>query len=102
MITLAVMLPAFGLALALAFYGRQRWALGATLAGPAVLLALWLALYAWVLLTPCEPPDTRDQCQYGLGMGTVIAAVGALAWASAAATGWLIGWSARRISRTWR
>lgn len=97
---LATSLPAFGLALALALYGRQRWALGAVLAGPVMLLALWIALYAWIVLTPCEPPDTQDQCQYGLAMGTVMAAIGGLLWVGASALGWLIGWSARRISRT--
>lgn len=89
-------LIALAAALAFAINGRQRYALATVLAGPVLLLALWCALFAWAALSPCEPPRTRGECEYGVAMGMVIAVVAALVWAGSAGLGWLIGWLVRR------
>lgn len=91
-----------GTAFAFAICGRRRFALGTVLVGPVLMLMLWGFLLVTMVLTPCEPPRSATQCPYGLGMVAIFAAMAALVWVGAAAFGWLLGWSARRISQTSR
>jgi hypothetical protein len=83
---------------ALAKPGQARSAIGVLVSAPLLMVLLWLALYVWTALTPCEPPQTWGECWYGVGMSSYLVFMISLFWAGAWAFAYVVRW----LLRLWR